>query len=42
MAAVSAPQIRGFLRKPFRLEDLVQTLRNVLSSDATAEKSGAG
>jgi CheY-like chemotaxis protein len=31
-ANMRAPQIRGFLRKPFRLEDLVQTLRNVLSS----------
>jgi nitrogen-specific signal transduction histidine kinase/CheY-like chemotaxis protein len=42
MAAVSAPQIRGFLRKPFRLEDLVQTLRNALSAEATAEKGRAG
>jgi DNA-binding NtrC family response regulator len=32
IAAISAPQIRGFLRKPFRFEDLVRTLRNALSS----------
>jgi signal transduction histidine kinase/CheY-like chemotaxis protein len=29
---VSAPQIRGFIRKPFQLEDLVKTLRAALSS----------
>jgi len=31
-ASMSAPLIRGFIRKPFQLGDLVQTLRNVLSS----------
>jgi CheY-like chemotaxis protein len=31
-ANMTAPQIRGFLRKPFRIEDLVQTIRSVLSS----------
>ena len=35
-----SPQIRGFLRKPFRHEDLVETLGSVLSSQATAEKTG--
>ncbi len=32
MATVSSPLIRGFIRKPFRLGDLLQTFRNVLSS----------
>ena len=41
MATVTAPQIRGFLRKPFRLEDLLQTLRTVLFSEATAQKNAA-
>jgi nitrogen-specific signal transduction histidine kinase/CheY-like chemotaxis protein len=31
-ASVSSPIIRSFIRKPFPLWDLVQTLRNVLSS----------
>jgi DNA-binding NarL/FixJ family response regulator len=31
-AGISGPNIRGFIRKPFRLLDLIQTLRNVLSS----------
>jgi hypothetical protein len=26
-----APQIRGFIRKPFQMDDLVKTLRNTLS-----------
>jgi DNA-binding NarL/FixJ family response regulator len=30
MAAATAPQIRGFLRKPFRFEDLFRTLRSSL------------
>jgi PAS domain S-box-containing protein len=30
--AMSAPQIRAFIRKPFQLGDLVQTLRSSLSS----------
>ena len=29
--ARSAPQIRGFIRKPFQMDDLVKTLRNTLS-----------
>jgi PAS domain S-box-containing protein len=41
-AAGSAPQIRGFLRKPFRLEELMQMLRNVLSSETIAQKEAAG
>jgi len=32
MAAMSSPLIRGFIRKPFRLGDLLQTFQNVLSS----------
>jgi CheY-like chemotaxis protein len=31
-ATMSAPQIRAFIRKPFRLADLVKTLRDSLSS----------
>jgi CheY-like chemotaxis protein len=31
-AGMSGPNIRGFIRKPFSLVDLIQTLRNVLSS----------
>ena len=31
-ATMSAPQIRAFIRKPFRLADLVKTLRDTLSS----------
>ncbi len=31
-AAVSAPLVQGFIRKPFRIEDLVLKLRNVLSA----------
>jgi CheY-like chemotaxis protein len=30
--AMSVPQIRSFIRKPFQLGDLVNTLRNILSS----------
>jgi CheY-like chemotaxis protein len=30
MAAATAPQIRGLLRKPFRFEDLLRTLRSSL------------
>jgi two-component system cell cycle sensor histidine kinase/response regulator CckA len=29
--AMRAPQIRGFIRKPFQMDDLVKTLRNTLS-----------
>jgi DNA-binding NarL/FixJ family response regulator len=36
-----ARQIRGFLRKPFRLEELVETLRSVLSLPATQETTEA-
>jgi len=32
MATMSSPLIRGFIRKPFQLGDLLQTFRNVLSS----------
>src|SRR5262249_3601204 len=42
MADVSAPQIRGFLRKPFGVEDLMQTLQHVLCSEAVAQKGAAG
>jgi hypothetical protein len=31
MDKMRAPQIRGFIRKPFRLGDVVRTLRNSLS-----------
>jgi len=31
-ATLDAPQVRGFIRKPFRLGDLVRALRNALSS----------
>jgi PAS domain S-box-containing protein len=31
-AGISGPCIRGFIRKPFRLGDLIRTLQNVLSS----------
>jgi CheY-like chemotaxis protein len=31
-ASVDTPQIRGFIRKPFRLDDLVQLLRDTLST----------
>ena len=34
-----SPQIRGFLRKPFRHEDLVETLGSILSSQAIEEKT---
>ena len=30
--ALRAPQIRGFIRKPFRFDDLVQLLLEALSS----------
>jgi PAS domain S-box-containing protein len=32
---ISAPQIRGFVRKPFHLADVVKTVRNTLSSIST-------
>ena len=32
MATMNAPPVRSFIRKPFQFGDLVQTLRNVLSS----------
>jgi len=32
MATMNSPLIRGFIRKPFQLGDLLQTFRNVLSS----------
>jgi CheY-like chemotaxis protein len=31
-ANLSAPQVRGFVRKPFQFKDLTRTLRNALSS----------
>jgi len=31
-SAIDAPQVRGFIRKPFRVADLVKTLRKALSS----------
>ena len=31
-SSINGPLIRGFIRKPFRLGDLVEALRNVLSS----------
>ncbi len=31
-ASLSAPQVRGFVRKPFQLKPLLSTLRNALSS----------
>jgi hypothetical protein len=34
-AELSATQIRGFVRKPFTMTDLVRTLRNALSASAT-------
>ena len=34
MATMSSPLIRGFVRKPFQIGDLLQTLRSVLSSQA--------
>ena len=30
--AVSAPQVRSFIRKPFQLGDLVKTLENALAA----------
>jgi DNA-binding NtrC family response regulator len=32
---MGAQQIRSFIRKPFQIQDLVKTLRNVLSSELT-------
>ena len=32
---VSAPELRGFIRKPFELVDLLQVLRDVLSKERT-------
>jgi two-component system, cell cycle sensor histidine kinase and response regulator CckA len=32
MATMSSPLIHGFIRKPFKFEDLLQTFQNVLSS----------
>ena len=31
-ASIETPQIRAFIRKPFRLEDLMRLLRDTLSS----------
>jgi CheY-like chemotaxis protein len=39
--AMEAPQIRGFIRKPFQLGDLVQTLRNALLVPASSLGKGA-
>ena len=39
-ASTSVPQIRGFIRKPFRLADLVKTLRDTLSSKPAVIESG--
>jgi PAS domain S-box-containing protein len=36
-ARLTASQVRGFVRKPFQLGVLVQTLQNVLSPSATSE-----
>jgi len=33
--SIDAPQIRGFVRKPFQLGDLVKTLRNALAAPAS-------
>ena len=33
---VSAPELSGFIRKPFELVDLIQVLRDVLSKERTA------
>jgi PAS domain S-box-containing protein len=35
-SALSGPQLVGFVRKPFRIDDLVRTLRNALSSNSAA------
>jgi CheY-like chemotaxis protein len=35
-SVLTGPQVRGFVRKPFQVGTLLQTLRNVLSSQATA------
>ncbi len=32
MATINSPLIRGFIRKPFQFEELLQTFRNILSS----------
>lgn len=34
---VSAPELSGFIRKPFELVDLIQVLRDVLSKGRTAQ-----
>jgi nitrogen-specific signal transduction histidine kinase/CheY-like chemotaxis protein len=34
-ATLTVPQLSGFIRKPFRLSDLVKTLRNAVSSEPT-------
>ena len=39
--AMEAPQIRGFIRKPFQLGDLVQTLRSALLVPASSLGKGA-
>lgn len=39
--AMEAPQIRGFIRKPFQLGDLVQTLRSALLVPASSLGEGA-
>ena len=33
MGSIDAPQVRGYIRKPFRLADLVQLLRDALSPE---------
>ena len=38
---MEAPQIRGFIRKPFQLGDLVQTLRSALLVPASSLGKGA-
>jgi PAS domain S-box-containing protein len=38
-AALSSPLIRAFVRKPFRLENLAETLRNVISSSTSTADS---
>jgi DNA-binding response OmpR family regulator len=36
MASIDGAQVRGYIRKPFRLADLVQMLRDTLSSESKA------
>ena len=39
--ALNAPQIRGFIRKPYRLAEFVKTLQALLSRSATQGASGS-